>query len=85
MKYITILRILRMEKYFDEVSAAFEKQSTKSKSIQRKIRLLEKYQASGQWLKDYKCDERGELPKNLKRGVLSEDGLYNLLCDLCEH
>ncbi len=82
MRYLTTLRVSRMEKYFNEVSAAFEKHNIKSKRIQRKIRLLEKYQTSGLWLKDYECDERGELPKDLKRGVLSEDGLYNLLCDI---
>ena len=37
------------------------------------------YYESGQWLKDYEADERGELPRNLKRGVLSQDGLWNLL------
>ena len=40
--------------------------------------LLE-YYLGGQWLLDYQADERGELPKTLKRGVLSEDGLWNLL------
>ena len=34
---------------------------------------------SGEWLKDFEADERGKLPKNMPRGVLSEDGLYNLL------
>jgi len=34
---------------------------------------------SGQWLADYELDEAGGLPPDLKRGVLSEDGLYNLL------
>ena len=28
---------------------------------------------------DYEADERGELPPDLKRGVLSQDALYNLL------
>ena len=37
------------------------------------------YYESGQWLKDYEADERGELPRNLKRGVLSQDGLWELL------
>ena len=37
------------------------------------------YYESGQWLKDYEADERGDLPRNLKRGVLSQDGLWNLL------
>lgn len=35
----------------------------------------------GQWLEDYELDSAGLLPKELKRGVLSQDGLYNLLTD----
>jgi hypothetical protein len=31
---------------------------------------------------DYEADEAGEIPSTVKRGVLSEDGLYNLLEDL---
>ena len=37
------------------------------------------YYESGQWLKDYEADERFELPRDLKRGVLSQDGLWDLL------
>lgn len=37
------------------------------------------YYESGQWLQDYEADERGELPRDLKRGVLSQDGLWELL------
>lgn len=37
------------------------------------------YYFGGQWLEDYQADERGELPQDLKRGVLSQDGLWNLL------
>ena len=40
------------------------------------------YYENGQWLTDYECDERGELPKDLKRGVLAEDTLYNLLTEI---
>jgi len=40
------------------------------------------YYEDGTWLEDYMRDERGELPANLKRGVLSEDGVYNLLSDV---
>ncbi|MBQ4556161.1 MAG: DUF4298 domain-containing protein [Clostridia bacterium] len=79
MRYnnLTIKRICRMERYFDEVSAA----KTFSKTINRKLRALDKYMASGLWLSDYEYDERGKLPKNLKRGVLSEDALYNMLME----
>ena len=43
------------------------------------IRELEAYYSSDAWKKDFALDEAGKLPKKLERGVLSEDGLYNLL------
>ena len=43
------------------------------------LRKLEKYLGSAQWRKDFEADEAGELPEDLPRGVLSEDGIYNLL------
>ena len=42
-------------------------------------RELRDYYENGQWLRDYEADERGELPATLKRGVLSQDGLWDLL------
>ena len=35
----------------------------------------------GLWKADYEADERGAIPRCMKRGVLSEDGLYNLVTD----
>ena len=79
MNRLTVIkRICRMERYFDEVSAA---DGVLTKTLMRKRRTLEKYMDSGLWLKDFGYDERGKLPCSLKRGVLSEDGLYNLLCE----
>ena len=40
------------------------------------------YYTGGQWLRDYEADERGELPPDLKRGVLSQDGIWNLIAEL---
>ena len=34
---------------------------------------------SSLWLSDFEADEAGELPEDLCRGVLSEDGIYNVL------
>ena len=39
---------------------------------------LDLYYKSDEWKKDFADDEAGRLPTKLKRGVLSEDGLYNL-------
>lgn len=56
-----IPRIQQMEAIYDRVRTD--------------IATLREYEESGQWLQDYEADERGELPRDLKRGVLSQDGL----------
>ena len=40
---------------------------------------LSKYYGSPEWMEDFEADEDGKLPAELKRGVLSEDGIYNML------
>lgn len=75
-------RISEMEKLFDEVLEAqdsIEKEIENYKNIQEKVQRLEKYYASKQWKEDFAADERGEIPFSIKRGVLSEDGIYDLL------
>lgn len=39
--------------------------------------LLSEYLESSEWKEDLALDENGELPAGLKRGVLSEDGIWN--------
>lgn len=43
------------------------------------LRALSAYYGSDAWKRDLAADEAGLLPPELLRGVLSEDGLYNLL------
>ena len=72
-RFYRLDRIERVEKYerlFDEVSAQPD---------QEKLAALDTYYTSGEWRDDYEADERGELPPDLKRGVLSQDRLYDLL------
>ena len=72
-----ILRIREMEQRFQRL-------------LERKIQgqvpkddpdyaILAAYYESGLWLADYTLDEQGLLPRDLKRAVLSQDGLWNLL------
>lgn len=78
-------RVREMEQYMDEVSKELERapgELTKNTGLQIKADKLKNYMESGQWLADYEADERGDLPRDLKRGVLSQDGLHNLLCEL---
>ncbi len=77
-------RISRMEDRYNEVMrklAALEEAVADYGHLKREIDVLEDYMSSGLWQKDYEADEAGEIPADLPRGVLSEDGLYNLLED----
>ena len=83
-----IQRVRQMEQYMDEVAEALKNASDELKNngeLRKKVAVLTDYMDSGQWLADYEADERGELPADLKRGVLSQDGLYNLICDIKEN
>ena len=66
-----IERITHMEALFDR--------ALETRIIPAELR---DYYTGGQWLRDYEAEERGELPRDLKRGVLSQDGLWNLLEEL---
>ena len=80
-------RVRQMEAYMDEVAEALKNNPEDLKNTDklcRKVTVLANYMDSGQWLSDYEADERGELPVDLKRGVLSQDALYNLLCEVRE-
>lgn len=49
------------------------------KDLTSSFSILEAYYTSPAWRTDFEADEAGLLPPDLKRGVLSEDGIYNLL------
>ena len=77
-----IERIEYMERLLDFVIEARKEQQIdpeKSARIQEALRILAEYYGSDEWKQDFADDEAGLLPKDLKRGVLSEDGIWNLL------
>lgn len=74
-----IERIARMEALYDEVSAALDTQEGIPAEMRAKIGILQAYMEDGTWLADYELDEQGAVPRGMKRGVLSQDGLYDLL------
>ena len=49
------------------------------------LQQLSDYYGSPAWKRDFAADEAGLFPKDLKRGVLSEDGVYNLLEQFGSH
>ena len=80
-----VRRVSYMERLLDEVLAAQKDEGrTWPWYRMRQLRILEDYYENGLWRLDYETDEKGLLPRGLKRGVLSEDGLYNVLVDAWE-
>lgn len=77
----SIKRIEVMELLFDKTLLLHEK-GDKSNELSEALTVLKEYYENGQWLHDYELDENGLLPKELKRGVLSQDGLYELIYDI---
>lgn len=73
-------RVAQMEQLYDKVLEAVRKKKAYPE-LHDDVNSLDWYLGSGQWKSDFEADEKGLLPEELKRGVLSEDGLYNLLED----
>lgn len=71
-------RIKAMEERYDRLLKAVKKRKSYP-GLHEDVHALMYYAESKQWQEDFEADERGEIPKDLKRGVLSEDGLDNLL------
>lgn len=79
-----LARIRQMERYLNRASAAVKRLEAaldKWEDAQEAIAALEEYYGSDLWKQDLADDEAGRLPADLKRGVLSEDGIWNLLTD----
>lgn len=77
-----IARIRRMERHLNAAVAAFKRLEAaldKWESVQEAIAALDEYYGSDLWKQDLADDEAGLLPDDLKRGILSEDGIWNLL------
>ena len=64
-----------------EVMADFEKALENYTAVQVQLQELSEYYGSEEWFRDFDDDNAGKCPRNLRRGVLSEDAIYNLLSD----
>lgn len=79
-----LVRIRLMERHLNRATAAVKRLEAafdKWEDAQEAIAALEEYYGSDLWKQDLADDEAGRLPADLKRGVLSEDGIWNILTD----
>ena len=79
-----IERITEMERCLDESREALdrlEEAFDAYEAVQKDYLKLSSYYGSATWVGDYEADEAGKLPAALKRGVLSEDAVFDLISD----
>ena len=77
-----LTRVREMEDRYDELTrvvAGLEEAISEYINYKQELEILRDYMDSGQWKLDYEADEEGRIPAEIKKGVLSEDGLYDLL------
>ena len=77
-----IKRINEMESILDEALRRMDNAEEAPQELleyQTEIKKLDEYYSGQDWKDDFALDEDGLLPKDLKRGVLSEDGIYDAL------
>ena len=75
-------RVSVMENYMNNVQETFLRLGAaldSFRTVQNMVRYLSQYYQSEDWREDFEADEAGKFPDDLPRGVLSEDGIYNLL------
>ena len=74
-------RIRQMEACFDALQQALAQDPAADNEpwFESELQTLLAYYEGGQWLYDYTLDEAGLLPPDLKRGVLSQDAVYNFM------
>ena len=79
-----IERIQHYEKLLDRITPVLgnlEEALDAFDGIQDDVKELAAYYEDDDWREDFEADEAGKLPADLKRGVLSEDGIYDVLSD----
>ena len=82
-----IERITQMEQRMERAATAVMTLSAALdhyEEVLEDIAALEAYYDSDTWKQDFADDEAGKFPADLRRGVLSEDGIWNLLTDARE-
>lgn len=79
-----IERITKMEENLDAVTNAQDELLSALENYEKVLdnfKELSAYYGSEDWLKDFNDDNEGKFPKDLKRGVLSEDAVYDLVSE----
>ncbi len=82
-----IERIKYFEFIYDEISKNINSLKNSLNQYEEnlsKLKELKEYYTSNRYMEDFILDERGLIPKDIKRGILSEDSIEDLLIENLE-
>ena len=77
-------RITYYEEILDQTAAAIRNLDAalnEYEAVRPLLQELERYYTGPEWKADFDADAADALPRDLKRGVLSEDGIDDVLSD----
>ena len=79
-------RIMEMEAMYDRVVKFYEEARIlcdQMDATRQELNQLQSYYETD-WMQDFRADEEGLLDPTMKRGILTEDALYNLFYEMYE-
>lgn len=82
-----IKRIQAMEVILNELLEVLPKAESAMEEFEQSLpqyKILLEYYQSSDWIEDREADINKEIPQDMNRGVLSEDGIWNLMTDYFE-
>ncbi len=78
-------RVAHMEELYDRIQYALDTNGNRKEeleSLKPWIAELQTYYEDGRWLEDFDAEQENLFPTEMKRGILAEDTLYDLFCEL---
>ncbi len=78
-------RIAHMEELYDKSRETVDnlfRAMQQYRVLKNEIKELVDYYQSELWMADFETDREGLIPKDMKRGILTEDAIYDLLADV---
>ncbi|MDO4621272.1 MAG: DUF4298 domain-containing protein, partial [Lachnospiraceae bacterium] len=78
-------RVNHMTLIYEQICAILQSEEDAAEKLQEKkaeIEELTAYYEGPLWLEDFDAEREGLFPQDMNRGILTEDAIYDLLCDI---
>lgn len=75
-------RVIYMEETYERIKEALAAEDHPEERLRADLRELQEYYEGSDWLADFDAESDGAFPQELKRGILAEDTIYDLLTEV---